>query len=174
VDNINNFYEKNSGKMIGYAMNIKKGGKGHSMSRVDAEDLIHNLYIKHTENPESFDEKWIWNHINNKRTDAFKQVIRDAQLKAKYRGMIVEEERVECDPMDRMIEEELVAMVHDEIRHIKDPVKKEVLTRHYINGEGTMSVLASVEGANDKMISRFRDKMADKFKEYSLYEEDSV
>ena len=168
MKSINKFYGDNYFKLVFFAENRGKRGDGLWLSEEDASDLIGDILLYHLSHPDKFMASHIYNTIIQRR----KNVYRDRATEARLKKEMVEHHRsgkadgeIGLDPSIILENIYTGLSIADEIAKESDFVKREVLSRHFLLGEGIQQAVNVVEGSNRMMIQRFKDRIEADYKE---------
>lgn len=163
-EKVDEFYTKNYNRLINYIKNGKKGGDKVGVITDDAVDILHDTYCYHKANPQHFDGRYIWNVLKQRRLNYKKSQDNYNSLKDDFYQNFyssVDWDKGDGDPLPMLIDGETKGLIKQEIGLLRNEKHKAILKSHILEGEVVSKSMVNEQ----KVVSRFRKKMVDKYGE---------
>jgi len=134
-------------------MNRKRKGDKISLTKEEAEDILSAVVLYHMEKPNKFNEKYIYNKLTQVRKDFYKKRKSEIVKLNAFTQLLKMDEGV----YHEYTEEELYILNRELQELVKERNKKVV--KDYLSG-------IKLNPANRKVISRFKQKLKEKYNEH--------
>ena len=158
TEDVDKFYSENYNRLIRYLMNKKKGGDKVNVISDEALDILHDCYCYHKANPDTFDEKYIWNLLKQRRIDYLRGKENYNSLKEEFFKNFYAVGPQSLEGLDvKLSRSQMLGVIKQEINEVRNAKHKEILTRHLIKGEGLDVAYERV------IVQRFKEKLVDKY-----------
>lgn len=159
-EEVDKFYTDNYYKLINYIRNGKKGGDGKAVVPDDAVEVLHDTYCYHKANPETFDKRFIWNVLKQRRMNYLRNRENYNSMKDDFFHSFYKGKEVVTEGMDDILaDKQIKGIIKQEIREIRNGKHKTILTAHIINGQK----IPTTDRVSWNVVQRFRKRMVEKY-----------
>ncbi len=157
-EEVDEFYVANYNRLINYLKNNKHGGDKVGVIPDAAVEILHDTYCYHKSNPKTFDHRFIWNVLKQRRLNYLRDMdsydfLKDSFFKNYYVIMDNHDETLE----ELFTVQQMRGIIRSEISALRSKRQRDALTEHLIRGK----VLS--EGYERVILQRFRQKMIAKY-----------